>query len=79
MQPLKIQLHGFSDASKRAYGAVVYIRSVYEDGHIDVRLISSKTKVAPIKQQSIPRLELLGATILVRLVNTVKHRNRVLD
>jgi hypothetical protein len=56
VQPLKIQLHGFSDASKRAYGAVVYMRSVYEDGHIDVRLISSKTKVAPIKQQSIPRL-----------------------
>jgi hypothetical protein len=73
MQPLKIQLHGFSDASKRAYGALVYMRSVYEDGHIDVRLISSKTKVAPIKQQSIPRLELLGATILVRLVNTVKN------
>ena len=73
MQPLKIQLHGFSDASKRAYGAVVYMRSVYEDGHIDVRLISSKTKVAPIKQQSIPRLELLGATILVRIVNTVKN------
>ena len=73
MQPLKIQLHGFNDASKRAYGAVVYTRSVYEDGHIDVRLISSKTKVAPIKQQSIPRLELLGATILVRLINNVKN------
>jgi hypothetical protein len=73
MQLLKIQLHGFSDASKRAYAAVVYMKFVYEDGQIEVRLISSKTKVAPIKQQSIPRLEFLGATILVRLVNTVKN------
>ena len=72
-QPIKIQLHGFSDASKRAYAAVVYMRSIYDDGSIDVRLISSKTKVAPTKQQSIPRLELLGATILVRLVNSVKN------
>ena len=72
-QPIKIQLHGFSDASKRAYSAVVYMRSIYDDGSIGVRLILSKTKVTPTKQQSIPRLELLGATILVRLVNSVKH------
>ena len=43
-QPIKIQLHGLSDASKRAYSAVVYMRSIYENGSIDVRLISSKTK-----------------------------------
>ena len=49
------------------------MRSIYDDGSIDVRLISSKTKVAPTKQQSIPRLELLGVTILVRLVNSVKN------
>ena len=66
------ELHCFSDASERAYAAVVYIRSVYEDGRVDVNLIASKTKVAPLKTQSIPRLELLGATILVRLAKTVQ-------
>ena len=51
-------------------------RAVYEDGHVDVRLVASKTKVAPLKRQTIPRLELLGATILARLINTV-HRNEI--
>jgi hypothetical protein len=42
-----IQLHCFSDASKAAYAAVVYIRSSYSDGHIDVNLVTAKTRVAP--------------------------------
>ena len=68
-----MQLHCFSDASERAYAAVIYLRSSYSDGHVDVNLIAAKTKVAPLKTQSIPRLELLGANILVRLETTVKN------
>ena len=44
------------------------LRSEYENGHVEVQLLCSKTRVAPIKQQTIPRLELLGATISARLV-----------
>ena len=69
---MDIQLHGFSDASERAYAAVVYVRSTYSDGQVEVRLVASKTRVAPIKRQTIPRLELLGALILARLVNKLK-------
>ena len=73
--PLKkivtVQLHGFSDASTRAYAAVVYLRCVYSDGVVDVYLVISKTRVAPIKGQSVPRLELLGAVILAQLMHTV--------
>ena len=58
--PREIQLHAFSDASKLAYAAVVYVRTVYENGQIDVRLVASKSRVSPLKSQSIPRLELLG-------------------
>ena len=65
------QLHGFSDASEKAYAAVVYLRTKYDDEHVDVNLVASKTRVAPIKQQTIPRLELLGATILARLVESI--------
>lgn len=65
------EIHGFCDASERAFAAVVYLRTKYEDGTIEVNLVSSKTRVAPLKRQSIPRLELLGANVLARLVNSV--------
>ena len=45
--PLTIQLHGFSDASERAYSAVVYVRSTYDTQPPLVTLVSAKTKVAP--------------------------------
>ena len=67
------ELHCFSDSSEKAYAASIYVRSIYEDGRIDVKLIASKTKVTPLKNQSIPKLELLGATILVRLAKTVQN------
>lgn len=47
------------------------MRSLYEDGGVDVRLVTSKTRVAPLKRQTIPRLELLGALILARLINSL--------
>ena len=69
--PAEVQLHGFSDASEQAYAAAIYLRAIYHDGSVTTRLIAAKTRVAPMKKQSIPRLELLGALILSRLVNTV--------
>ena len=69
--PVHVQIHGFSDASEHAFAAVVYIRSKYSDGRVITRLIASKTRVAPVKRQSIPRLELLGALILARLTETI--------
>ena len=68
-----VELHCFSDASEKAYAAVVYLRSTYEDGRIEVNLVASKTRVAPLKKQSIPGLELLGATILLRLAKAVQN------
>ena len=68
---LVTQIHGFSDASERAMGAVVYARTVYENGNVDVKLMASKTRVAPLKKQTIPRLELIGATLLANLVSSL--------
>ncbi|XP_043469792.1 uncharacterized protein LOC122503353 [Leptopilina heterotoma] len=67
------ELHGFADASKVAYGAVIYLRIINESGEIKVLLISSKSKVAPLKEQTIPRLELLAALLLARLITFIKN------
>ena len=70
-RPVSHQLHGFSYASEHAIAAAVYLLTMYEGGDVDVRLIASKTKVSPLKKQSIPRLELLVAYILSKLVDTI--------
>lgn len=63
-------LHGFCDASKHAYAAVVYLVLQSPVGKA-VRFIASKTRVSPLKPQTIPRLELLSALLLARLMKSV--------
>ena len=65
------QLCGFSDASERAYAAVVYLRAVGSNGSTMVNLVTGKTKVAPLKPLSLPRLELSAAWLLARLLKRV--------
>lgn len=66
---IQIEVHGFCDASIRAYAAVVYIKVCHPDGHSVVNLIAAKTKLAPVKTITIPRLELCGAVLLTKLIN----------
>ncbi len=61
-------LFGFCDSSTRAYGAVIYIR---EQSTKVCSLVCAKSKVAPIKELTIPRLELLGAVLLSKLMSRV--------
>ena len=70
---LDIQLHMFSDASELAFGAVGYIRIRYGDGKIYCALVASKSRVAPLKQLTMPRLELQGAVLSVRLSNVINE------
>lgn len=67
-----VELHGFSDASERAYAAVIYLRAEDEDGSWRITLITARTKVAPLKQVSLPRLELCAAALLARLASHVR-------
>ena len=71
-QIISYQLVGFCDASKRAYATVVYLRINALDGTY-VKFLVSKTKVAPSQTRTIPRLELLSALLLSRLMANVRR------
>ena len=65
-------LCGFCDASTTAYAAVVYVVVKTEaDSARCARFLASKTMVAPLQTLTVPRLELLSALLLSRLVTTV--------
>ena len=62
-----VTIHTFSDASEKAYAAASYVRHEYEDGTVSTRLVAAKSRLAPLKAMSIPRLELMGALTGLRL------------
>ncbi|GFX56033.1 integrase catalytic domain-containing protein [Trichonephila clavipes] len=62
-----IQLHCFSDSSKKAYGTVIYFRVIRTDGTITTSFVTSKRRVAPLKTLSLPRLELMRALLSARI------------
>ena len=66
-----IVLHGFSDASKSAISAAVYVTSPNKESVPDQHLLVAKSRIAP-KDTTIPRLELIGAHMLSKLLDHVK-------
>ncbi|XP_018375981.1 PREDICTED: uncharacterized protein LOC108769466 [Trachymyrmex cornetzi] len=68
----KVDLYGFGDASERAFGACIYSVSMDNQGNIQSHLICAKSKVAPLKTISLPRLELEAALLLSQLYSNVK-------
>ena len=67
----KKQLHIFNDASEDAYATVAYLRIEEDSENIHTAIVTSKTKVAPLKVMTIPRLELQSAVIGSRLSRKV--------
>ena len=66
---IRSEIYTFGDALEEAYAAAVYLRNVYRDGSIKMQLVIAKTKLAPQKTLSIPKLELNAALLGARLIN----------
>ena len=73
LETSKIDLHVFSDASETAYGSVVYLRTTDNAGDVHLAFVLARSRVAPRKQQSIPRLELCAALVGAQLARMVKE------
>lgn len=67
-----VQLHIFSDASESAYGACIYARCEDMKGQVRICLLASKSRVAPLKRVSLPRLELCAAVLGAHLYDRIK-------
>ncbi|GFU80901.1 uncharacterized protein TNCV_4251501, partial [Trichonephila clavipes] len=67
----RVELHGFADASEKCYGAVINCRFQSPDG-TTVKLVTNKSRVAPVKSVTMPRLELCAAVLLAKLMKRVE-------
>ena len=65
-----VKLVGFCDASTKAYAAVVYMR-LESEACVDVQFLAAKTQVAPVGGTTVPRLELLSALLLSKLITSI--------
>lgn len=70
-QVVNIEFHGFADASMKAYAACIYMHAVYSDHTTSCNLVTSKSRVAPVKTVSLPRLELCAMHLLSKLTRKI--------
>lgn len=71
-----IELHVFADASKEAFSAAAYWRIGRNDNY-DVAFVAGKTRCAPLKPLSVPRLELQAAVLAARLADTIRNSHQI--
>ena len=76
MQLASLSFAFFSDDSNEEFGSCAYPRWQKSNGEYDVRFIAAKSRVAPLKRLTIPRLELQGAVLASRLCKTIVQESR---
>ena len=75
LYPMSIQLHVFGDASESAFCTVAYFRFEYPGGQRQCAFVAAKTRVAPVKPLSVPKLELQAAVLNVRLASMIQKEH----
>jgi hypothetical protein len=66
-QPRSAEIHHFSDASLTGYGMCSYLKLIYDNRSPQVTLVTSKSRVAPSKPVTVPRLELMAAVLAAKV------------
>ena len=72
-----IQVLNFYDASQSGYGAVSYFRFKDTKGDIHCSFVMAKSRVAPLKATTSPRLELAAAAVATRLEQMVRSESEL--
>ncbi|XP_055633065.1 uncharacterized protein LOC129773480 [Toxorhynchites rutilus septentrionalis] len=75
--PRVLEFHVFSDASDKAYGCYVYLKSINSMGERKCNLLISKSRVSPLSKQSTPRLELCAAVLAAQLAEFVLDATKI--
>ena len=72
----RVDLHIFSDASLDSMCIVAYMRALTSNG-TEVSFVTGKCRIAPMKQQTIPKLELQAALYSVRLRQLIEKEHDI--
>jgi len=72
-EPTSIELHHFSDASVNGYGQCSYVRLVNKSNHVHCSLAMGKSRVTPLKNVTIPRLELTAALVSTKVSSVLRQ------
>ena len=70
--PVRVEIHSLSDASDNGIGQISYLRTINHSGEVHVSFLLAKSRVAPLKPISIPRLELTAAVVSVNVAAMLK-------
>ncbi len=74
---LSFQLHHFADSSENGYGTVTYLLLTNDHDQKSCTFMLGKSRVAPLKQVTIPRMELTAATIAVKMDRMLRQELQI--
>ena len=72
-EPTSIELHHFSDASVDGYGQYSYLRLVNKSNQVHCSFAIRKSRVTPLKNVTVPRLELTAALVSTKVSSVLRQ------